>query len=87
MRTKLTIIPDALSPDNSLCEHCKEPITWDEVCYVHDNTGFADCGLVISGGTKSMDGITVDPTFTVTDPLQRKAAPREWFAETPEEQP
>lgn len=52
------------SPDRSTCRNCQQPISWDEVCYTHDDTGFSDCGVMIDGGTK-IGPITVDPELTV----------------------
>jgi acetoacetate decarboxylase len=39
-----------LTPDHVPCRHCGKPISWDEVCWTHDDTGFADCGVEVSGG-------------------------------------
>lgn len=55
------------TPDHVPCRHCHEPISWDEVCWVHDSTGFADCHLKITGGEKFGTIAVINPTFTVTE--------------------
>jgi hypothetical protein len=40
-----------LTPDHVPCRHCGQPISWDEVCWTHDATGFADCDVQVTGGT------------------------------------
>jgi hypothetical protein len=68
--------PDAVTeqtPDGVPCRHCSKPIYWDEVCWVHDN-GFADCGLVVYGGTKISSLITTDPQFAQEHSLKGKMA-------------
>lgn len=37
-------------PDHSTCVHCGVGITWDEWSYVHDDSHFADCGIIKIGG-------------------------------------
>lgn len=55
------------TPDGVPCRHCKQPIFWDEICWVHRN-GFADCDLTIGGGTKIGRGLTLDPELKVDGP-------------------
>lgn len=43
----------APTPNHTPCRHCGVPISWDEYCWTHDNTGFADCGLLIRGGLRT----------------------------------
>jgi hypothetical protein len=33
------------TPDHSTCLNCRQPITFDDWCYIHDDSGMADCGL------------------------------------------
>lgn len=66
------------TPDHVPCRHCGVPISWDEMCWTHDDTGFADCGLVISGGTHMISGGVVgivNPTLTITRTDGAKAEP------------
>jgi len=49
-------------------------ISWDEVCWTHDDSGFATCGTIISGGTQIIPGITVDPDIKVEGPYAGKTA-------------
>lgn len=42
------------SPDHSTCLNCKKPITWDDWSYIHDDTGFADCGIALD--LRPLDG-------------------------------
>lgn len=53
------------TPDHVPCRHCGRPISWDEICWVHDSTGFADCGLLIGGGINLGGGLSIDPEITV----------------------
>lgn len=59
------------TPDHVPCRHCGVPISWDEYCWTHDDTGFADCGLTIRGGD-AIEGRTMtvilDPDLTVEGP-------------------
>lgn len=70
----------ATSPDHSTCRHCDQPITWDEVCYTHDDTGFAECGVTITGGTEVAPGVTVNPRVRAPSGKHRdkRAEPVEW---------
>jgi hypothetical protein len=66
--------PTDLSPDHSTCRNCTKPITWSEYSYVHDDNGFADCGVKITGGTVVGVGVTLDPDIsgggvTVAEPV------------------
>ena len=63
------------TPDGVPCRHCSQPIFWDEICWVHDN-GFADCGLVISGGVNFGAGpeVVINPKLTVEGPHKGKMA-------------
>lgn len=75
-------VSDSLSPDQATCEHCGQPISWDEVCYTHDSSGFAECGLVVGGGTiRRIFGFKVreDPTFVRDPSFTSKAEPTTWF--------
>lgn len=54
------------TPDHVPCRHCGEPISWDEICWTHDSTGFADCGVTISGGTDMGGGVLIDAEITTT---------------------
>ncbi len=67
------------SPDHSTCYHCKTAITWDEYTYVHDNTGFADCGVRILGGTKTLSGLIINPD--IASDFTTIAEPITWFNE------
>ena len=58
------------TPDGVPCRHCGHPIFWDEICWVHSN-GFADCGIIIGGGTK-VGRIIMDPEIIV-DPTHKEA--------------
>lgn len=63
------------TPDHVPCRHCGVPISWDEICWTHDDTGFATCGTIISGGTRSpSDMITVNPDIDVEGPHAGKRA-------------
>lgn len=75
---------DEQSPDHSTCVNCGEPITWDDVCYVHDGTGFADCGLIIEGGAALGDRLTLDPEIKVDAAFDGMCAkPVEWGEPSP----
>ncbi len=87
-------IPDALSPDFAICEHCKMLIGWDDYSYTHLSNGFASCGTTISGGSKPRGiigrtvrslGLTavVNPTITQDPAFTTVAEPREWFEDVP----
>jgi hypothetical protein len=59
------------TPDHVPCRHCGVPISWDEICWTHDDTGFADCGLVISGGKsvgRSRGEMILDPDLKIEGP-------------------
>jgi hypothetical protein len=64
------------TPDHVPCRHCGVPISWDETCWTHDNTGFADCGLTVRGGTPVRDHpeVVMNPTLTVEGPHKGKHA-------------
>jgi hypothetical protein len=38
---------DVECPDRSTCLNCQQPISWDDWCYIHDESGMADCGLKV----------------------------------------
>lgn len=62
------------------CKHCGAPITFDDWCHVHDDTGFADCGLKIEGGTLMPAGdltLRINPTITKTSMKTTYAEPME----------
>jgi hypothetical protein len=59
-----------LTPDHVPCRHCHKPISWDEVTWVHDLTGFADCHLQVTDGVKVGTIAVINPTFTVTEVMQ-----------------
>jgi hypothetical protein len=64
------------TPDGVPCRHCGKPIFWDEICWIHD-TGFADCGLVVSGGKEySVNDLSLltDPDLAVQGPHAGKRA-------------
>ena len=73
---------DERSPDHSVCRHCMQTITWDEICYIHDATGFADCGLTITGGASvAMNDveISINPDIAVDESYGGACAePVEW---------
>jgi hypothetical protein len=67
------------TPDHVPCRHCGVLISWDEVCWTHDDTGFATCGTVITGTEKikSPSGsmtLYVDPRVTTEGPHAGKNA-------------
>lgn len=49
-----------LTPDHVPCRHCGRPISWDEYCWTHDDSGFADCGITIGQGTQVAPGVQVN---------------------------
>ena len=71
-------------PDHSTCRNCGTAISWDEYSYTHDDTGFADCGIMFTGGTLKpyKDGLNllVNPEITLTRHDGAYAEPREWGA-------
>lgn len=72
---------DERSPDHSTCRNCGTPVTWDDWCYVHDANGFADCGLVVSGGTPLAPGVLLNPRMSPLAAGQTgRAEPVEWDA-------
>lgn len=68
-------------PDIATCKHCGERILWDDYGYVHERSGFADCGLVIV-----RTGLPLPPPFDKVpdlhdarlegEPLPTSAEPR-----------
>jgi hypothetical protein len=62
------------TPDHVPCRHCGQPISWDEICWTHDEHGFADCGLVLSSGTRIGPYMTVDPKLTIDPKYKDKRA-------------
>jgi len=65
-------------PDHSSCRNCAAAISWDEYSYTHDDTGFVDCGVVFSGGTRMPSGLLVNPEITATRTDGARAEPVEW---------
>ena len=57
-------------PGHVPCRHCGKSISWDEICWTHDDTGFADCHLTISGGT--LLGIAGSPSEVLVEPTLSK---------------
>lgn len=75
----------APTPDHVPCRHphCRQPISWDETCWTHDDTGFADCGLLILDPDNGQPVATlfgpgiaalVDPTILQPPPHARTLA-------------
>ena len=67
------------TPNHVPCRHCGVPISWDEYCWTHDDTGFADCGTVITGTEKitAPSGhfvAYIDPKIAVVGPHAGKNA-------------
>ena len=65
------------TPDHVPCRHCGVPISWDEVCWTHDDTGFADCDLHLTGGKRIDAGdvdIIVGPKLNIAGPNAGKKA-------------
>lgn len=64
------------TPDHVPCRHCGVPISWDEICWTHDDTGFADCGLTVSGGISvpGAPSVIMNPTLSVEGPHAGKRA-------------
>ncbi len=66
-----------MTPDHVPCRHCSKPISWDEMCWTHDHSGFAECSTVVTGGTPVSEicGVpappgtrfVLNPTVTCTD--------------------
>lgn len=84
MRDRKSNIGDDESPDAAECEHCGQPISWDEICYTHDSSGFANCGVNVSGGRAIASGILVDPEVLQVAGWEGKCAePTEWFEGDP----
>lgn len=74
-------------PDHSTCRHknCGRPISWDEYCYTHDDSGFADCRMTLirAGERVKLRGVStlVDrDTFAYLSntPEDQTAEPKEW---------
>ena len=66
------------SPDHSTCRNCGQRISWDDYSYTHDSNGFADCGIVISEGTR-IGGCAIDPNIRQSSTKKRRyAEPMEW---------
>ncbi len=72
-------------PDHTTCLHCGEPITWDEVCYTHDSSGFADCHLLVVPGKgagraswvqggKGEGNVVFNPDLVIDDSYPRTRA-------------
>ena len=63
------------TPDHVPCRHCGVPISWDEICWTHDDTGFSNCGTVIRGGDaitgdKDRMIMVIDPDITSEGPFK-----------------
>jgi hypothetical protein len=52
------------TPDGSPCRYCGEPISWDEICWIHNSTGFANCHFNIEKRT-SYGKIVFNPEMHV----------------------
>lgn len=71
-------LADAKSPDRSICRFCEEEISWDQVCYTHDNSGWSDCGVTIVGGSV-VGSFVVNPELEVNPMFQgKRAEPVTW---------
>lgn len=67
------------SPDHSTCSSCGEPISWDEICYVHDDTGFADCGIKFGKAEYETERFVINPEIQQKEEFRGKfARPVEW---------
>jgi hypothetical protein len=64
------------TPDGVPCRHCGTPISWDETCWTHDLTGFADCGAIIGGNVENFGNFLVisDPEIVVDPEFKGKYA-------------
>lgn len=63
------------TPDHVPCRHCGVLISWDEVCWTHDDTGFATCGTILTGTEIAAGtGIYIDPKVTTEGPHAGKNA-------------
>jgi len=67
------------TPDHVPCRHCGQPISWDEICWTHDVTGFADCDLKVYGtavkyGESGKMIMVIDPELKVEGPNAGKTA-------------
>lgn len=88
-RTKIRNAPDTLSPSRGTCEHCGQPINWNNTCYVHDLHGFADCWVKFTtkmGDVKGSHAFVIDPTITIEPPAglpETQAEPTTWFIDEP----
>lgn len=88
MRRKKEVLTDVDSPDFAVCEHCGEPIGWDDISYTHMSNGFATCGTIVGGGTKIRSflgapmpaGAVLDPEI-IEDPdfAGKRAEPTSWY--------
>lgn len=66
------------TPDHVPCRHCGLPISWDEICWTHDDTGFADCGLTIESSDRiASESMTllINPTFVKGPHAGKRAEP------------
>jgi len=87
VRVRLSKITDSASPDFSVCEHCGRDIAWDEICYTHRHSGFAECSTAWAGedGTNSTHAsfrISNSARMaTIKDPslIGKNAEPVTWF--------
>jgi hypothetical protein len=63
------------TPDHVACRHdCGVTISWDQFCWTHDDTGLAECGIRILGGTPVGDAL-LDPAMIRTRKPQTRAEP------------
>jgi hypothetical protein len=37
----------AETPDHVPCRNCGKPISWDDWCWIHDDSNFADCYITV----------------------------------------
>lgn len=62
------------TPNHVPCRHCGHLISWDEICWTHDDSGFADCGLTVSGGRDIGGGVVANPDIVQKSGFDGKRA-------------
>jgi hypothetical protein len=51
-----------MTPDHVPCRNGDGPISWDDWCWTHDNTGIADCSFLnAEGRVVGHQGATAQP--------------------------
>jgi hypothetical protein len=68
-------------PDRTSCRHCGQIIVWDDYSYTHSATGFADCGIHVTGGLPIEGSLSVRLNPKIEQDLcwaGRRAEPAEW---------